>query len=308
MAYPRASATREDKSYSLVCAAVTYSLFPYFAMKQLFALCAFAILGPIVVRSETSAVYNVFNPHPDLTRTADGQWPLHDKTRPLPPRAEPRPEAELAATAKAPAGAVILFNGTDVSGFKPTRWKVQNGYLEVTPKSGDLETLASFGSCQLHLEWWTPAESARDGQHRGNSGVFLMSKYEVQVLDTYSNITYADGFAGALYGIKPPDFNALRPPGEWQYYDIEFHRPVFSPDGKLVKPARITIDLNGVRIQDNAEFTGPTSNRKRTLYSPHADRLPLRLQEHNEVVRFRNIWLIDRENVVPAQSSSSSPP
>jgi hypothetical protein len=262
------------------------------------------LLLPVLASAQTS--YDVFNPHPDVTRTSDGKWGLHDKARPLPPPAAPKSERELAARAAPPAGAIVLFSGSDLNAWKPSRWKVENGYVEITPKSGALETREGFGSCKLHLEWWTPPESPKDGQNRGNSGVFLMSTYEIQVLDTYRNETYADGVAAALYGVKPPDFNALRPPGEWQYYDIEFHRPRFDAQGKLIQPARVTVDVNGVRVQDNVPFDGPSSHKKRVPYRAHPDKLPLRLQDHNEVVRFRNIWLLPIEDRPDDKSSLPS--
>lgn len=218
-------------------------------------------------------------------------WKTCDTTRPMPPRAEPKPEAELAASAKAPAGATVLFDGTDLSRWKPSKWKVENGYVEVTPKAGNLVTGDAFGSCKLHLEWWTPATAPlKSGQNRGNSGVFLMGRYEMQVLDSVDNATYADGIAGSVYGQYPPLFNACRAPGNWQYYDIEFHRPVFA-DGKVVKPARITARLNGVLVQDNVELSGPTDWKVRKPYSAHPDKLPLELQDHKETVRYRNVWI-----------------
>jgi len=220
------------------------------------------------------------------------RWNVNDPKRPMPPRAEPKPEAELAASAKAPEGAVVLFDGKDLAKWTPARWKLENGYVEVVPKTGDLVTLDEFGSCRLHLEWWTPATPPlKSGQNRGNSGVLLMGRYEMQVLDSIDNPTYADGIAGSVYGEYPPLANACRAPGHWQYYDIEFHRPVFA-GGHVVKPARITARLNGILVQDNVELAGPTSYAKRKPYVAHADKLPLRLQNHSEVVRYRNVWIV----------------
>lgn len=220
------------------------------------------------------------------------RWTPNDTKRPAPPRAEPKPEAELAGSAKAPKDAVVLFDGTSLAKWKPSKWKLENGYAEVVPKTGGLVSLDSFGSCKLHLEWWTPATAPlKTGQNRGNSGVFLMGRYELQVLDCYDNPTYADGVAGAVYGEYPPKFNACRAPGNWQYYDIEFHRPVFA-DGKVVKPARVTAHLNGILVQDDVELLGPTNFKTRKPYVAHADKLPLELQNHAEVVRYRNVWLL----------------
>jgi len=219
-------------------------------------------------------------------------WKFNDPERPAPPLAEPKPDAELAAAARPPAGATVLFDGRDLSRWKPSQWKVENGILEIAPKSGWLISKEPFGSCRLHLEWQTPAvPPLKDGQNRGNSGIFLMGEYEVQVLDTHQNKTYADGMAGAVYGQYPPKVNPIRPPGQWQYYDIEFHRPVFDGNGALVRPARVTVDFNGVRVQDNVELLGPTNPPGRRPYKAHPDKLPLKIQDHKEVVRFRNIWI-----------------
>jgi hypothetical protein len=225
--------------------------------------------------------------------TPDGRWRINDLARPWPPRVEPKPEAELAEAAKPPAGAVILFDGTDLSKWKPQNvpWKVENGYVEVVPKSGYLTTAENFGSCRLHVEWMTPAPPVGNGQNRGNSGVFLMSRYEVQVLDNTDNKTYADGIAGSVYGENPPLAEASRPPGQWQYYDITFLKPLFNPDGTVQRPAVMTVTLNGIPIQDHFELWGPTNPGKRLPYKTHGD-APLALQEHGCADRFRNVWLV----------------
>jgi hypothetical protein len=144
---------------------------------------------------------------------------------------------------------------------------------------------------QLHIEWASPAPARGEGQDRGNSGVFLMSHYEVQVLDSWRNLTYADGQAGALYGQSPPLVNASRPPGQWQSYDIIFHAPRFGPDSSVISPARATVIHNGVLVQDNVAFTGWTTHGKVAEYQAHPDALPLALQDHGHKVRFRNIWV-----------------
>lgn len=237
--------------------------------------------------------YTVFNPHPDETRTADGHWPLHSMDRPQPPKVAPKSEAELAESAKAPEGAVILFNGKNLDAWNvPQPWAIEDGLLRVQPVRLFLQSKAPFGSCHLHLEWKTrPGNSKQTGQYRGNSGVFLMSTYEIQVLDTYENTTYADGMAGALYGVKPPNVNSLRPPGEWQYYDIWFKRPVFDSKGKMASPACVTVIINGVLVQENVPFEGPSSYKKRSPYRAHPEALPIMLQNHNDTVDFRNIWI-----------------
>ena len=218
------------------------------------------------------------------------QWSIHDMDRPPPPVVDP------GSTGRPPSDAVVLFGGEDLSqwrmkGGEPAKWKVTGGYVEIVPGSGDLVTTRAFGSCQLHLEWAAPASPKGEGQDRGNSGVFLMERYEVQVLDSYRNRTYADGQAAAIYGQFPPLVNASRAPGEWQEYDIVFRRPRFGQDGKLVSPARMTVFHNGVLVHDNVELAGATVHRARASYTAHPDRLPLILQEHGSPVRYRNIWL-----------------
>lgn len=241
--------------------------------------------GPLAVQLPNSS--------PNLSFVASGQWKVNDAKRPQPAKVAPKSEAELADSAKAPVGAIILFDGKDLSAWKPSKWKLENGYVEVVPKSGYLISKDNFGSCRLHVEWSTPNPPVGALQMKGNSGVFLMSRYEVQVLDTYDNPTYADGIAGAIYGQTPPSVNPIRPPGQWQYYDIVFHRPIFDADKHLVKPATMTVDFNGIRVQDNAVVEGNTGPGHRHGYDPHADALPLSLQEHGCAVRFRNVWLVN---------------
>jgi hypothetical protein len=168
---------------------------------------------------------------------------------------------------------------------------VQDGYMEVTKKGGSIRTKQGFADCQLHVEWAAPAPPVGSGQDRGNSGVFLMNTYEVQVLDSYDSRTYADGMAAAIYGQYPPLVNASRKPGEWQTYDIVFHAPRFDAGGTLVSPVRLTVFHNGILVQDDEELTGPTANKARPPYKAHADRLPISLQDHSHPVRFRNIWV-----------------
>ena len=196
-----------------------------------------------------------------------------------------------------PSDAVVLFGGRSLDSWQsasesggPARWRVTDGYMEVVPGTGGVRTLQGFGDVQLHVEWMTPPP-AGDGQNRGNSGVFLMERYEVQVLDSYRNTTYPDGQAGAVYGQHPPLVNASRPPGEWQSYDIVFTRPRFDTRGRLVSPARVTVFQNGIVVQNGVTLTGPTAHRERPPYSAHADALPIMLQDHGQAVRFRNIWV-----------------
>ncbi len=243
--------------------------------------------------SAFASEYSVFNQHPDPKRTADGAWEVNDISRPWPPSATPKPWEELEQGAKPPSGAKILFDGSSLDAWVvPQPWILDKGILQVRPVNPSLTSKEPFGSCHLHLEWRTPPESTKkSGQDRGNSGVFLMSTYEIQVLDTYENKTYPDGMAAALYGMKPPDVNALRPTGEWQCYDIWFKRPAYDDSGKMTSPACVTVMVNGVIVQKNVPFSGPSSHKKRTPYQKHADALPLTLQNHREVVEFRNIWI-----------------
>jgi hypothetical protein len=197
-----------------------------------------------------------------------------------------------------PADAIILFNGSSADEWRssdsshgPARWKVREGYLEVVAGSGSIETRRGFGDVQLHVEWMAPFPPEGEGQDRGNSGVYLMSTYEVQVLDSYQNDTYPDGQAGSVYGQYPPLVNPARPPGEWQSYDIVFRRPRFNDQGRVTDPARMTVLFNGVLVQDAVPLVGPTSHQERRPYSAHPDRLPMSLQDHSHPVRFRNIWV-----------------
>ncbi len=221
-------------------------------------------------------------------------WKIHDMDRPQPKVITPgKPCAEPAIP---PSDAVVLFGGKDLSEWRnasgeAAKWKVEKGYFEVVKGTGAISTAKGFGDCQLHVEWSAPVPAVGESQERGNSGIFLMGLYEVQVLDSYQNKTYPDGQASAVYGQYPPLVNATRPPGQWQTYDIIFHRPRFDADGKVTHPARVTVLHNGVLVQDNVELTGPTAHKQRPPYQKHADKLPLSLQDHGNPVRYRNIWL-----------------
>ena len=222
-------------------------------------------------------------------------WPIHSTSRPQPVVVDPGP---FTGSAPPPSDAVILFGGRSLDNWrseadasKPARWRVQDDYMEVVAGTGGIATARGFGDVQLHVEWMAPAAVAGEGQDRGNSGVFLMGRYEVQVLDSYRSTTYPDGQAGAIYGQYPPLVNATRPPGEWQTYDIVFIRPRFDARGRLVSPARMTVFHNGVLIQNDVTLTGPTGHRERPPYAPHADELPISLQDHGHPVRYRNIWV-----------------
>ena len=228
-----------------------------------------------------------------------GDWAVHDLERPQPVWIDTG-EGFSMPTAP-PSDAIVLFDGTDLSHWVSQKddsaapWKVENGYFEVVAKTGGIKTKQGFGDAQVHIEWASPDPPRGEGQDNGNSGVFLMSMYEVQVLNSYENKTYPDGQASAVYGQYPPLVNASRPPGVWQAYDIIFHRPRFDDDGSVVSPARVTVFHNGVLVQDNVVLTGPSGHKSRPLYKVHADRLPISLQDHDHPVRFRNIWVRDLE-------------
>lgn len=225
-------------------------------------------------------------------------WEVHDTTRARPPVVEPGPAP--AEPQPAPSDATVLFDGGDLDAWEhpegeSASWVVENGYFQVEPGTGAIQTKEEFGDVQLHVEWMSPSSIEGDGQNRGNSGIFLMGRYEVQVLDSYENPTYADGQAAALYGQYPPLVNAMRPSGEWQVYDITFHRPRFDENGTVVTPARVTVYHNGILVQDNVKLTGPTDHYDRPPYEEHASRLPIRLQDHSNPVRFRNVWVRELE-------------
>jgi hypothetical protein len=226
----------------------------------------------------------------------DPRWKPNDPTRPLPPVIESGTASTQDAPGHPPSDAIVLFDGKNLSQWvgedgQPAKWKVADGYMEVVPHGGLIHTRQAFADCQLHVEFAEPAPPLGEDQGRGNSGVFLMGLYEVQVLDSYHSKTYADGQASAVYGQFPPQVNASRAPGQWQTYDIVFHGPHFDKDGKLLRPARVTVLHNGVLVQDNVELSGPTGHHQRPAYKPTPDKLPLSLQDHDNPVRFRNIWV-----------------
>lgn len=227
---------------------------------------------------------------------ADLKWPVGDRSRPMAPVVTPGTPSTEAKSGLPPSDAVVLFDGKDLSQWatgdsKPAAWTLGDGYFQTAPGKGDLHTRQSFGDCQLHVEWSTPNPPHGKDQDRGNSGVYLMGLYELQVLDSYGSATYADGQAAAIYGQFPPLVNASRPPGAWQTYDIVFHGARFAPDGKLLRPASETVLHNGVLVQDNSVLTGPSAYHARPPYKPQPDKLPLVLQDHDHPVRFRNIWI-----------------
>jgi hypothetical protein len=213
-----------------------------------------------------------------------------------PPKNEPPIVTPGRNNSDPPSDAIVLFNGQNLSRWQTAdsaaaKWKVIDGYAEVVAGTGDILTRDKFGDCQLHIEWATPAAPKGEGQERGNSGVFLMGRYEVQVLDSYENKTYYHGQAGSVYKQYAPLVNASRKPGEWQTYDIVFHAPRFDEQGKVVDRARVTVIHNGVLIQNNVEIYGITYNDRPAIYIPHSPQESIRLQDHGNPVRYRNIWI-----------------
>jgi hypothetical protein len=230
-----------------------------------------------------------------LTAVVANQTPQDPGPFP-PPKKEPPIVTPGKAGSDPPSDATILFDGTDLSTWKSAadgsdaKWLVKDGYMQVVPKTGDIATKQEFGDCQLHIEWATPEQVKGQGQERGNSGVFLMERYEVQVLDSYQNKTYFHGQAGAIYNQYAPLVNASRKPGEWQTYDIIFKAPKFDEQGKVTERARITVLHNGVLIQNNVEIYGNTWHDRAALYIAHGP-ASLKLQDHGNPVRYRNIWI-----------------
>lgn len=198
---------------------------------------------------------------------------------------------------QAPSDAIVIFDGSSLNNFVSSRtgqnpeWTLENGVMTVAPGKGDIQTKMGFGDMQLHIEWAAPTVIKGEGQGRGNSGIFLMSHYEVQVLDSYESQTYSNGQAASIYKQHPPLVNAMRAPGEWNTYDIYFTAPRFNADGMVVSPARVTVVHNGVLVQNNVEIKGPTEYIGIPNYKAHPDEMPIKLQDHGDLVSFRNIWV-----------------
>jgi hypothetical protein len=223
---------------------------------------------------------------------------------PMPPQATefytPVPPKITAGTLNSnpPSDAIVIFDGSNLNGFvsakdgsSPAEWLIENGELVVVRGKGDIQSKLAFGDAQFHVEWSAPTTIVGEGQGRGNSGFFLMGMYEVQVLDSYESKTYTNGQAASIYKQHPPLVNATRPPGEWNYYDIIFKAPRFDKNGMVTSPATITVLHNGVLVQNNVILRGPTEYIGIPNYKAHADALPIKLQDHGNPVRFRNIWV-----------------
>ena len=231
----------------------------------------------------------------DTPQIPGQKWKVHDAERPRPPKVKP---GEPLLHEAPPADAVVLFNGKDLSqwvavtrqGTTEPKWKVENGYLEIVPRTGRLTTKEKFGDCQLHVEFMIPVTATGAGQGKGNSGVEIMGRYEIQVLESFENVTYADGQAASIYGQYPPLVNASRPPGEWNVFDIFFEAPRFEGE-KLVKPAYVTVVHNGIMVHHRQQVIGRAIHRRVATYAPHGPEESLSLQDHGQPVRYRNIWI-----------------
>jgi Domain of Unknown Function (DUF1080) len=212
---------------------------------------------------------------------------------------EPVPKVITPVVAnKPPSDAAVLFDGKNFAIWQaekdgsPTKWKLdKDGSMYAVKGAGNIQTKQAFGSCQLHVEWRTPAKVEGEGQGRGNGGIFLMGLYELQVLDSYENITYPNGQAGSIYKQHIPLVNACLKPGEWQSYDIIFTAPKFKADSSLASPARFTVLQNGVLIQNNVEVKGPTLYIGIPKYTAHSEKRQLVIQDHNNTTSYRNIWI-----------------
>jgi hypothetical protein len=258
-----------------------------------------AILGIGLAAVSTATLLSVAADAPAKTE----EWHVHDRARPQPPVVTPAVASTQDQPGTAPSDATVLLDGKDLSHWEsekgePCPWKLEEGAMIVS--KGGIRSKEAFGNCQLHAEWMSPNPPRGKDQDRGNSGIFIMSRYELQVLDNYQAETYADGMAGSIYGQYPPQVNASRPPGQWQTYDVIFHAPRFNEDGTVAKPARETVFFNGVLVQDNVELKGSTAHMTLAKYGKHADKMPITLQDHGHPVKYRNFWVrpIAAENLV----------
>lgn len=253
-----------------------------------------AVIILTVLLTASASYARLYGDPPDARHA----YQVHDDRRPRPDVITPGKHP-----GDPPSDAVVLFDGTDLSKWEadkrekgvpvkgvPSKWRIVDGVLESVKRAGYIRTKQAFGDCQLHVEWATPVKVEGSSQQRGNSGVFLMGLYEVQVLDCYKNDTYPDGQAGSVYGQNDPLWNVCRGPGQWQSYDIIFRRPHIK-DGELIRPGYLTVFQNGVVIQDHWILEGPTGHRRRTKLRSHPDKLPFKIQDHGNPVRFRNIWI-----------------
>jgi hypothetical protein len=219
-----------------------------------------------------------------------GDPKLTEVWKPVPPSVTPG-----VGTAP-PSDAIVLFAGKDLSQWQqvdgaPAKWSVADDAFTVVKGTGNIRTRRGFGDCQLHIEWRTPAQVVGEGQGRGNSGIFLQGRYEVQVLDSYNNVTYSNGQAASIYKQHIPLVNASRKPGEWQSYDIFYRAPRFAENGKVTTPGYVTVVHNGVLVEDHVELKGSTAYIGAPAYEKHGLKEPIELQDHGNPVSYRNIWI-----------------
>jgi hypothetical protein len=250
---------------------------------------AFLLCSALFAADDTGDDKRGYNDTPQLPNQ---KWKVHDMNRPRPVKVQARPGSP-------PSDAIILFDGRDLSQWvtrgrlgqtSDPKWKVVDGAIEIVPRMGRLQTKQAFGDIQLHVEWMIPKGTEGEGQGRGNSGIELMGRYEIQVLESEKNLTYADGQAASIYGQWPPLVNASRPEGEWNVYDIFFEAPKFEGD-KLIEPAYVTVIHNGVLVHHRQAILGRAIHRRVASYSAHGPEEPLSLQDHGRPVRYRNIWV-----------------
>jgi hypothetical protein len=260
---------------------------------------AFAIGGMLLAGLSMVAAQQSASPtgYTDTPMQPNGKWHIHDGARPQPRVVTPGDPATSGTSGMSgapPSDATVLLGpATGLSKWQmldgaPASWKLASGVVE--SGKGFIRTKDEFSDFQLHVEWSTPTPPKGDSQNRGNSGVFLLGKFEVQVLDSYNNITYPDGQAAALYGQYPPLVNASRRPGEWQTYDIVFVAPRFR-ETNLASPAVVTVFHNGVVVHHATAYLGPTAHKEILPYTPDLTKGPIALQDHSNPVRFRNIWI-----------------
>src|SRR5688572_23046334 len=252
-------------------------------MKQIFSI---AILSAATVFAAEG--------YKDTPMIPGTKWHIHDSDRPKPPVVTPG--ERFSQMAAAPSDAVVLFDGKDLSkwqgtGGKDATWEVRDGYMEVKPKSGSIRTKDEFGDFQLHIEFATPEKVEGKGQGRGNNGLNIFGRYEIQILDSYNNVTYADGQAASIYGQFPPLVNASRPPGEWQTYDVIFEGPRWNEKGELTRKASVTVLHNGLIVHNKRELLGGVTHREIQPWRKHPEKGYIALYEHGNPVRFRNIWI-----------------
>jgi len=251
--------------------------------------------GILLLGQLQSAQHDSGMGYEDTPMLPGGKWHVHDAHRPQPVKVTAGACGTQMPSVPPPSDAEVLFNGKDLSGWRdaqggPAQWNVHDAYFEVAPKTGDIYTREVFGDIQLHVEWRTPAPLKPGNVWQGNSGVFLFGAFELQVFESSRNLIYADGQAGAIYGQFPPLVNPSCEPGEWQTYDIVFN-PAHFKDGNLETPAYITAFQNGVLIQNHTAILGETGHRILPHYVDRGPKGPVRLQDHGDLVRYRNIWV-----------------